>query len=115
MQPKHIYPEYALILTYNVRLGTQERYFRYITGELYPALERRELYMQNAWLIVYGQQPQRQIEFIAERLDPIRDLLDDPEWERLENRLKEYTEDYERHVIRYRHHVKILRLNYSSN
>jgi hypothetical protein len=115
MQPKRIYPEYALILTYNVLSGSQERYFRYITGELHPALEQRELYMQNAWLIVYGNQPERQIEFITERLDAIRDLLDDPEWERLENRLKEFTNDYQRHVIRYRHHVKVVRLNHNGN
>lgn len=115
MQPRSISPKYALVLTYNVRPGTQERYFRYITGELHPALERRELYMQNEWLILYGKQPERQLEFISERIDTIRDLLDDPEWERLENRLKDYTESYERHIVRYKHHVKIVRTNHNGN
>lgn len=114
-QPKNIYPRYVLVLTYTVRPGRQDRYFRFITSELHPALERRELYMQNAWLIIYGDQPERQIEFITERADTIRELLADPEWERLENRLKEYADFYERHVIRYRQHVKIVRTNHKGH
>ena len=71
--------------------------------------------MQNEWLTLYGKQPERQLEFITERIDAIRNLLDDPEWEKLENRLKDYTEQYERHIIRYKHHVKIVRTNHTGN
>lgn len=108
MRPIRIFPEYALILTYDIRPGTQERYFRYVTGEFLPAMERRELYMQNAWHIVYGSGPTRQVEFITEELDTIRDLFDDPEWDTMEDRLKDYTENYARHVVRYRGHFKVI-------
>jgi hypothetical protein len=109
MQPIRIYPEYALILIYNIRPNEQDRYFRYITGEFLPAMEKRKLYMQNAWHVVYGKQPERQIEFVTEKIDFLRELFDDPEWERLEDRLKDYTENYEYPIVRYNSHFKIVR------
>ena len=102
MQPIRIYPEYALILTYDIRQGVHERYFRYVTGEFVPALQRRKIYMQNAWHIVYGPQPERQVEFVTEDLQAIQDLFLDTEWKELEEKLESYIENYKRRVVKYR-------------
>lgn len=103
MQPIRIYPQYALILNYDVKPGVQERYFRWVTGEFLPALQQRKIYMQHAWQVVYGkdEQTERQIEFITEKADTLRTLFDDPEWVDLEDRLREYTENYSMRIVRY--------------
>lgn len=110
MEPLRIFPEYSLILTYTVRQGVQERYFHFITADFLTALQHHKLYMQNAWHIIYGDAPERQIEFITEKLDYIQRLYDDPAWKPLERRLKDYVYDYNRRVVRYRYSVKILKL-----
>lgn len=106
MQPIRIYPEYALILTYDVLPGAQERYFRFVTSTFLPALQRRKLYMQNAWIVI-GEGPERQIEFITEELANIRALYEDPEWAELEGELQTYVENYQKRIIRYRSNFKI--------
>jgi len=107
MQPIRIFPQYALIFKYDIRPGAQERYYRFVTSVFLPALQERKLYMQNAWQIVYGDEPERHIEFITETLSIIRELFDDPEWESLETRLREFTENYTLRVIRYRGPFKL--------
>jgi hypothetical protein len=102
MQPIRIYPEYALILTYDIRQGVQERYFRYVTGEFVPALQQRKIYMQNAWHIVYGEQPERQVEFVTEDLSIIQNLFDDPEWKELEGKLESFIRNYTKRIVKYR-------------
>lgn len=102
MQPIRIYPEYALILTYDIRQGVQERYFRYVTGEFVPALQQRKIYMQNAWHIVYGGQPERQVEFVTEELSIIQDLFDDPQWRELEGKLESFIRNYTKRIVKYR-------------
>jgi hypothetical protein len=96
-----IYPEYAMILTYDVRPGAHERYFRWVMGDFLPALQKRQVYMQNAWLVLYGPYPERHIEFVTEDRATLRRLLASHAWERLEDKLRSYTRNYSRRVIRY--------------
>ena len=98
-----------MILTYTVRQGVHEHYFKFVTSDFLKSLQRHHLYMQNAWHISYGEAPERQVEFITEKLDYIKRLYADPEWERLERRLRSYVYDYHRRVVPYRYDVKILK------
>lgn len=109
MDPIRIYPEYAMILTYTVRTGVHERYFRFVSSDFLSTLQKHKLYMQNAWYITYGDAPERQIEFITEKLDYITRLLDTPEWLQLEKRLKGYVHSYSKRVVHYRYSVKVLK------
>lgn len=102
MQPKRIYPEYALILKYDVQNTTLEGDYRYVVQDFIPMLRRREVYAQNLWSIVYGDYPQRHLEFVVEQLATLRGLLDDPEWVRMEQRLQEYAANYSRRIVPYR-------------
>lgn len=109
MQPIKIYPQYVLIFNYDIRKEVQEQYFRYVTGEFLPALQKRKVYMQNAWHVVYGKdnQPQRQIEFITESKEILRALFDDPEWDDLESRLTDYTQNYTMRIIKYNGNFRV--------
>lgn len=109
MQPIQIYPEYALILTYDIKPGVYERYFRWISNELFPALQSRKLYVQHLWYVVGGAEakPERRIEFITEDLDTIRRLIESTEWSELESRLQYFTENYSYRVVKYKGSFKV--------
>lgn len=109
MEPIRIFPEYTIILTYTVRSGVHESYWRFVRSDFLATMQKNKLYMQNAWHITYGDAPERQVEFITEKLDYVTRLFDNPEWERIENKLKSYVKDYNRRVTRYRYSVKILK------
>lgn len=109
MQPIKIYPEYALILIYDIKPGVYERYFRWISNDFFPALQSRKLYVQHLWHVVGGTaiKPERQIEFITEDLESIRNLFNSNEWADLETRLKHFTENYSYRVVKYRGAFKV--------
>ena len=109
MKPIRIYPEYAIIMTYDIKPGVYERYFRWVSNELFPALQDRKLYVQHLWHVIGGAEvlPERQIEFISEDLDVIRRLVDSSEWENLEERLQDFVENYTFRVVKYRGSFKV--------
>lgn len=107
MPPIRIIPEYALVLRYDVRAKMNEQYFRYVISEFVPALQERGIYMQDAWHIAYGAYPERQVEFITERIETLRELFDDPQWDDMEATLKRYVENYSLRICRYQGVFKV--------
>ena len=101
MRPIRIVPAYTLLLKYDIRPGMHEAYYRYVSGEFVPSVQQMGLYMQDAWQVPYGDYPERQVEFVAEELSTVQRMFDNPLWEKLETRLKEYTENYSRRLILY--------------
>ncbi len=107
MRPIRIVPQYTLLLRYDVHPHTQDTYFNYIIREFTPALQEMHLYLQNAWQVVHGEYPERQIEFITDDLANIRHLLQSDPWETMEERLKKFVYNYTRRVIRYNGNFKV--------
>jgi hypothetical protein len=73
-----------------------------VLKEFVPTLQSMELYMVAVWQTAYGDYPSRQVDFVAENLDTIRDVLNSERWHALEARLKSYTLHYSCRVVRYR-------------
>jgi hypothetical protein len=102
MLPIRIIPRFRLILHYDVRLDMYEQYYEYVLKEFVPTLQSMELYMVAVWQTVYGDYPARQVDFVAEHLETIRDVLNSDRWQTLETRLKIYTLRYSCRIVRYR-------------
>ena len=100
MRSIQLRPEFTIVLKYDIQPNTQEAYYRYIMGEFIPTLQTMKIYMYRAWEIVYGDYPERQIEFITEIQD-LRPILEGSHFTELEDRLKGFTENYTRRVMHY--------------
>ncbi len=96
-----INPQYRLILSYNIRPDQYEPYYQFIMNEFVPALHQMGLYMTAVWHTAYGQYPLRQVDFVTERLETLHQAFESDRWEILEGRLKDYTTNYGRKVVRY--------------
>lgn len=101
MQPIRIRPEYTLVLRYDIRPGMQEMTYRYMAGDFVTKMQAMHLYMYKAWHVIHGEYPEWQVEFVAERLDYVKTLLNSPEWSKMERRLKSYTDNYSRRLLPY--------------
>ncbi len=90
-----------LLLTYNIRLETQEEYMRFMVNILVPTLQRVGLANTGVWHTMYGNYPMRLITFVAENEETMRTALESKVWIELEEKLKGFVEDYTRRVVPY--------------
>ena len=102
-----IIPKYKLLLTYDVLPDTQDRYYRYVLGEFAPAVQQMGLYMDWAWHTAYGDYPMRRLEFVTDSWETVERVFHDEKWTELEDRLKSYTTNYSRKLLRYRRGFQI--------
>lgn len=109
MQPIQIFPEYSIILTYDIKPGVYERYFRWVSNDLFPIMQERKIYIQHLWHVIGGTEtlPERQIEFITEDLDTIQHLVDSTEWSDMEQRLQDFVDNYSFRVVKYKGSFKV--------
>lgn len=96
-----IIPEYRLLMWYDIHPEKYERYFRYMLQDFVPTMQKMGLLMIFAWQINYGSYPSRQIEFICEDRQTLRMILASDVWKKAEARLKSYTTQYGRKIIRF--------------
>ena len=100
MRSIQLRPEYTIVMKYDIQPNVQEAYYRYIMGEFIPGLQTMGIYMYKAWEIVYGDYPERQVEFITE-INDIRAVVEGSQFTEMEERLKGFTDNYTRRVMRY--------------
>ena len=90
-----------LLLTYNVNDDASEEYRQFVTGEFLPAVQRLGLAVTQVWFTAYGDYPERQTELVSRDEDTMWSVLNSDEWTDLEERLREYVNEFERKVIPY--------------
>jgi hypothetical protein len=94
------YPEYKLLLQYDLIPEKQEFFFHYIRGEFVPSLQNLGLILTSMWHVSYGGvTPMHQMEFVCQTRENARFILTSPRWQRLENRLQSYTKRYKRKLV----------------
>lgn len=96
-------PDYRIILKYDILTSRQEAYYRYVLGDFVPLMQSLGLQIPQifAWH-VYGEgYPERQVEFVCPTREALRDVLENTRFQRAEERLKSYTANYERKIVRF--------------
>lgn len=103
---RHIVPRYKLMLYYDLATPDAEDYFQFVMSEMVPALQDMGLYLFRAFQTipghVDGEHRLRQVEYVAEELDTIQEILRSARWCELEAKLQRYVTNYSRKVVRFR-------------
>lgn len=103
---KHIIPRYKLMLFYDLTSQETEAYYQFVMTEMVPALHEMGLYIFRAFHTIPGtsggDHQMRQVEFVAENLDTIREVLDSPKWQEYESRLLTHAANYNRKIVHFR-------------
>ena len=104
---KHITPRYKLMLFYDIVGQETEAYYQFVMTEMIPALHEMGLYIFRAFHTIPGpsggEHQMRQVEFVSEELDTIRDALNSDAWHGYEKRLLEHAANYRRKIVPFRH------------
>lgn len=65
-------------------------------------MRQMEIYIIDVHHVLWGEYPIRQTEFVAESLEVVRQALQSDRFREMEDRLKQFTENYSRKIIPYR-------------
>lgn len=88
-----------LILSFDIRPGTQQVYYQFMISQFVPAVQGMGLQMSGAWHTVYGDYPSRITHFVGLSEDGMREALASHEWQELEKRLQEYVSNYSWRIV----------------
>lgn len=91
-----------LLLSFNIRLGHENAYRRFVLEEFLPKAQEMGLTPTDAWHTAYGGYPARLIGFVAEDLHAVHRALETDEWQGMMKRLEGYTGDMTRRIVRFK-------------
>ncbi len=91
-----------LLITYNLKPGREEIYYRFLLNEFLPAAQSMGLTVAEGWHTAWGNYPQRLLGLLAEDRPTIEDILASERWREIEDKLARYVTDYRRQVVPYR-------------
>ena len=94
-------PSHRLLMIYDIRPEQFQQYYFYVRGEFVSSLQKIGLQMISAWQVYGGNHPERQLEFVAESAEVLREALTSEKFQNAEDRLKMFSTTYRRKVVRF--------------
>ena len=92
-----------LLMNWDIKPGRDQEYFEFVVREWVPGINKLGIENIAAWYTLYSREnsaAQIMAEAIAEDPETMREMLLSDEWAALQDRLKEYVNNYEQKVVR---------------
>jgi hypothetical protein len=86
-------------MTWDITPGREQEYFEFVVREFIPQVQQMGMELKDAWLTMYGDQPQIMASAQTSDLPAMQGILDSKEWNGLVNRLLDYVENYKYKVV----------------
>ena len=93
---------FKLILYYDVDPEHIQDYYKFVMGRFLPMLQKMGLEMTEAWSVMYGNAPNRQICLVGRGKHTVLDILDSETWITLSDELNEFVDNFESKVVPFR-------------
>jgi hypothetical protein len=88
-----------LIMTWDITPGREQEYFEFVVREFIPQVQQLGMELKDAWLTMYGDQPQIMASAQMSDLTDMQGILDTKEWQGLVNRLLDFVENYQFKIV----------------
>ena len=88
-----------LIMTWDINPEHEQEYFEFVVREFLPHVQRLGFQMSDAWVTVYGEQPQIMVGATLPSMAEINQVLRSEEWDALIVRLLDYVTDFKYKVV----------------
>jgi hypothetical protein len=82
-----------LLMTWDIIPGREQEYFEFVVREFIPGIQQLGLEPTDAWVTVYGKQPQILTAIQAGSKETLDEILASPEWDSLVVRLEDYVDN----------------------
>jgi hypothetical protein len=91
-----------LIMKWDIRPGKDQEYFEFVVREWVPATNQLGLQTVGAWYSVYARdekQPRIMAEALADDISTMREILNNPSWASIHERLLSFVDNYSQKVV----------------
>jgi hypothetical protein len=86
-------------MTWDITPGREQEYFEFVVREFIPQVQQLGMELKDAWLTMYGDQPQIMASAQMSDLNDMQGILDSKEWQGLVNRLLDFVENYQFKIV----------------
>ena len=83
-----------LLMTWDIREGKESSYMEFVVHELGPKLGELGLTITDAWYTIAGEGPQVIIGGVTESRQTLYEILQHPNWRKLQRSLQDYVVNY---------------------
>ncbi len=88
-----------LIMTWDINQEHEQEYFEFVVREFLPEVQKLGFKLSDAWVTVYGDQPQILVGAILPTFQRVIKIIDSEEWTLLVNSLLDFVTDYEQKIV----------------
>lgn len=83
-----------VILTWDIKPGKEQFYYGFMVGDYLPKINNLGLELTDAWVTVYGNEPQILVGAVMPSVEAAQALVSSPDWQALHDQLLEYVDHY---------------------
>ncbi len=91
---------YKLLLSWDILPGREQEYFEFVVREFIPGIQELGLEPSDAWLTIYGEQPQILTGVKVESLNALDRVMASQDWDAIIARLLDYVDNLEIKTVR---------------
>ena len=88
-----------LILTWDIKPETEQEYFEFVVREFLPEIQKFGLTLSDAWVTVFGEQPQILVGATFPKVESIKQIIESEKWGLLVEKLLAYVTDYREKIV----------------
>jgi hypothetical protein len=91
---------YKLLLSWDILPGREQEYFEFVVREFIPGIQELGLEPSDAWLTIYGEQPQILTGVHVDSLNALDSVMASQEWDAIIAKLLDYVDNLEIKTVR---------------
>ena len=88
-----------LLMTWDIKPGRETAYLDFVSQHFTPNLIRLGLELSEVWYTYWGDGPHILVGFISQDLDAVKQVLDNPTWERMIQELDQYVFNFKYKLV----------------
>ena len=88
-----------LIMTWDINPDHEQEYFEFVVREFLPEVQKLGFKLSDAWVTVYGEQPQILVGAILPTFQKVKKIIKSEEWKLLVNNLLDFVNDYQEKIV----------------
>lgn len=88
-----------LILTWDIAPKHEQEYFEFVVREFLPKVQKMGFEVNDAWVTVYGDQPQILVAAVMPSMQKIEQTIRTETWQKLLNKLMDFVENFDYKIV----------------
>jgi hypothetical protein len=86
-------------MTWDISPEHDQEYFEFVIRDFVPGIQRLGFELSDAWLTVFGDQPQIMVGAVLPTVSKVRQVMRTVEWKNLNQQLMDFVRNYNEKIV----------------